>query len=1429
MLLYHLCLGQVAPCFVFTHLIDANDLKKILSELFQHMPPPIYKVTKNSKHYSYYYSIIKDVIQYITNEEIFYDQTIFIMLELKELTRIWSEPLFNALISPKDVPERHYKNVLRGISLLLQHNQSLFEAVRLQIYMLLAKIGPKIYIPFYENEIFGIVDAFDNSFMSLYNIQGLRNIPMNQLWQYPSLLKNAKVGTALQNFIIASEPFPNASTCLKTSNLFTLINDSITRNRHFIDVIFKLAHNTLMAKDLDIVQSLVNILSVFKPWIFLAEYEKISPDPAFFVSVLPIYDAPNAPFDIITRFKNDNELLTFLYRLLGIRIDVHDFETISIPKLIEPLMVKLNNNNIKFMSTSPFFLISDEVRNHDMAFIAAYLILSQIISSIQNPSAYNYEEIEHMLDFLRECSFIDDLMIDIFSVVLMKDEDKALFDFDIAELIISSILPYTREIPEYGKIIFQSFSKMNRIRALGISSFDGCFVSSIGSFVTALDNKDFELADHISQENPKFSVVAKAAQAMHQYVETGELSYDSDLLRLELALSMNETSLVHNTSEIYHSLIINRENLDKEQIVQVIEPLSFFNEILNSADESPNIARFPILADYIQYSKIFSQAISDKSKSIFDSIITSDSLTNWETVEKLIGNNALERILRECDIGKSSPCFIELVKTISPIVGRSISMINNSPFEAVKQKQINMIENSSIGSRLKESNNDLSQIVALFEKAEEVYQSKIPHNILALFLEKSLSIKPVPIDLLVDLRLQDNNLFDFEGMKSRVDYYSLSILFPEKISRLSLELYIENFDITQPSQVVTKLIKQNRFLLAERFSKECNISFTDLLIKHVIEILQSSDNPNLSSLINKASHIYQNLPKEYQAKFIKIIGNNKCFTDDAILQMVKEHVNILSPNELINNYYHSLQNTHEFCEIISNLVHKQISSISVSSNEKEKEAFDILNNAHKTMKSIKAKPFPLLSWLHSFVGKSYYLKFQHSYNVENPETLLSACLIYDELDLLMKAQNVFKDINISEYLEKLVQDCLMLTDISAALDITKMQATLGTKLDDISNLQRLLMHPCPVELRIISSRNHVEMTPMYYRVKCIIMGYGGNLINPEQLKAIEPVYHAFASKKELAKYYSNLRNYKQVFAIIQSSPQVSDLIGCALIPALESENWNNLWKYIKRNSIEIENLLKFLKENNLSNALFDIQIFYGMREDAILTGLDAHFDSWKEEIALYKMLLNQMESEINARKEGKQPEKISDDYLNKFHNLVRLQFKFAEHCLTCDLNFDPKLDLIHNLSSSIEPIAYAALFTHEFDLGMEITRLKIQCFKQIVDRLVVALQCSGKEALSKYLIVMQQHSKSQDLVIAIVTNYAEKIDGNKKRLLEFIQNNILFNELKMKLLLEHGFLSEALVVATKIGDKSLYQEVFSSASRANNQSIMKKCQKLIFT
>jgi hypothetical protein len=1226
-----------------------------------------------------------------------------------------------------------------------------------------------------------------------------------------------------------------------------------------------LAHAAIMMKDFVTLNAILETLPDFRPWMFLSDYAILFPDPDLFYSTLELFDSEGWPFNLNNRFKNDDNLLKFMRHMLGDFRD--DVSTTSIPKLLDPVLSTLELPNLHFFQSSDFFTLSDDDRNADFSFIFAFRAVSQVLE------AFNGGMLDdEVFDFcVQHSARSEDLAVDLFSLFFLQRDGMFVCPLSVAAQVLGVLVPYTHSQP----CIAAGFAKVQRQTALNAASISECFVSNNTTFLSALTARDFTLAEVTAAGDPQLTALCESAKAIAAAVAGGSVT---EVAQREWPFVTQEGPIVEPSGN--EEILSRRKGRAETEVLAPfmpvdVEPFTRHFETHEPVDVS---RASPGLHAFVERFDLFSQ-FSDSTDDFVSALVQSERVTDWASIEQLLGPDALEKILLSADLTKATGKMINAIAEVSPLVARAITVTKEGVvskrslrldrLEALVDPEFRgVITGRTDGGsswvtkalttihgheRLLfdhfwkyfhergQMNEDI--LFAILDLADQMFRCDVPDGLVSALVDAIWLVEPFPIAFAEEIHLRWSK---FDENERRLTPDLRWRLFPEKWTQFMDELSDLGIEESNPPVILPKLVESGNLGLATQFASQNGMleSFRKLIVDRVAGILAiGGDVAHFFGEEHALAYgVFEGLPQPLRTRgnktaILAVLGSNLAPSEvDTDSQRDSENVDLSSIKSIaafIRTDFPGLSDPAAVRPRIVKALEDLLERISVTDPREESNAFRTLRRIRFLFSQI-SHVLPIATWVLEFVSRSFSLRFRAAYSfagaLRHPHPLLALCLLYDDIDLLFAAKDAWSSLDLSPYLLHECQLCFSLSETRAASRFIDYQAAHFSTACDVSWVVGVLIHPLPGKIYRHAAIIKVDLTPMDYWVRCITSGELAVAIPRENIEISETVIHAFGGDVELVKCKAAKGDFQMAFA----KPLPLDAWVSSVIPtALAYDYWGTLWRLLQRNAglmagmrEMLGRLFDFLRERRAFRALFDLQNRLGLREDAILTltdMCDCH-ESWKERIESMSKLEQLINREMTERRNGKRAQKVSEASLAKFLQIASIMHEFSTSCRKWQIAFDSKQHLFRS-DVGIEPMLFFALFYKEFALALKISALKPTALDIIVRKLVETLSYAGNSQTTRYLKEMGDQLTGPDyerLASQIVVAAVEKL--RKSEIPQFITGTVNGNDLQVKLLIRFGFLRQAKDICE---NPKLITLIYNAAVENRDQAITEECRRLL--
>lgn len=1499
-ILKQICLGE--PCFYYLYedTISQEFLISYLEALRRLTPAPIYKYVRESPTKSHYYSDIEIILSNYKNIEKT-DQTPIYLNILYRIGEHWSENLFDILQNPQKI-DKNSKNILRNIDKLNSHNPQLLRALQSLVDIVLIKIGEHDFVSHFGIQIFYIYGRIDERF--IVSLPPDLITPQNFFifMGSPAVIGNPRVSQLYQRFISAQNNYPNDFRLLQQNNQFTLLNESIMKNKHFADIIFSNAHNHLMMRDFQIVAKILDPFDDLRPYALLLDYEKISPDQQFLNDIIDYYAKPNFPMNFFGRYRNEDGFFKFISNTIGRTITAKDLLEISITKFLLPTITSLTVEDVLQYGEKEILSYPDEDRIKDFTVIYAFKALEIILNSIQGQPFDDSLLMNLMANI--PVSYHTEFIIDILSLLFLQDETgKFVCSAALTQQVLTVLETFAEE-KELKARIAVGLNKLQRGLVMNAHSISECLLSTQDAVMVAFSNYEYDMAEIISQNDPKLNSICVMAHAISLLQNGHEKLIPKDWFTPQLwinyCLSTGKSTEKITTDDKNILMIVNKRKEDHQifnDYDNILMKINFSN-VLEEAkahfvgkSEPFNYKEFPRLKKFIDYVDLYNKSTqSDSTTSAVDGVIHSDNITDIESMEKLLGKNAIELVLSSKEISTASDSVKAIFNAISPLIIKAseLSCKKNDYSEIILKYKYVFIQRE-FDEVFKTSSNDINMFIMTFLATLQTLKS-ITESILFsaldflddLFLfdvpqehiEKLLSIslrycETISSNFLQELRIRWPQIVDKykDEIKRKIQLSDYLIIFPED-SNISLEKVLNSgIEIRDFATAIKQLVKEDKDNVALDFAINNHMEdeFVNIMKEKIVSKLNDNQTFSVHFSNEEISHkIFHSLPEEHRTLVNQLIITHNGAKAKSLLSIcdefpdiecdielfddfVKNAKDLKSIKSLYGRYTKNMKNKEAINNYTYKLIDKTINDVYVDSFESEQKAISNLSIIESILSSydivsdlLKKK----ILYFNKLVNARLFDRFSVAYSFrgfpDHTENIRNILMKYDEIGLIYDHKELWDD----DIALPLLNQCLNCCNLGFFTEGMKFLENATFPEEDTEDIEKLvndgirtLKHAIPFELRYLSNPINVEIVPPCYKISVIIMGRGGALIGQDQFKALAKLIETFAGLNQVLSFHVTIGQFKELFDVWKRLPPLLQSVQCAIErivkPALYSQQVQQLWQYLAKNDGDresfkpLDDILNFLRSHRMMISLADAQLKLGNFEDAIISLLETENDSGSWKELLARLdILQTAVSKEKAVRSGRQA--VCKIPPARLSKIEQLTRLQRQYIDMC-INGKIRFNKHHDILTNdggAQQMALICLFNQEFTLAVQIADSQ-NCLKEVVEQLVDKVEYAGIEVIKDILAKMSDKMDLDNYAKLSTVIMTTLIPKLKKtNVPQFIVNNIKGAELQIGLLANFNYLTEAMTIARKYGKREGFIIVESAATAVGNHKLASECEKL---
>ena len=719
----------------------------------------------------------------------------------------------------------------------------------------------------------------------------------------------------------------------------------------------------------------------------------------------------------------------------------------------------------------------------------------------------------------------ESILIDLFSLIFLKDGNgEYVCSFEVVEAVISVLSVYWKKGVDYlaagaARVLIGKHISSDQ-------SLAKCFLDPVGIVSDLLAMKDFAQALVVSEPIPRLHRICHTAYAMDQLRRSFSSPVIEDrevvnMLNLEYCLSTFdkvEYALEHCQAgdDVMKILHDRKDKSIMDRMVCVARPKTleyltskinaFFegksNEIISDANDFVNG-----FMRYLELFKKFASIDATTIQDILDSIIQSDAIPDWQALSKILGDNALEKLLSSCDIRKASAKLVGIVKEISEIIALVIQLSAGITEEIVPYNHV------------MKSWKDQRNMVPDSLDTASLYDCDY------LGIRDMLFTAELDIDSVCDLRYRfwDEFQQDLSFYQEHLTFQQFLTVFPEYMEFIFADVDHEN---AQPKSVVDKLFSTKHINVAYQVAKKfgCDKYFMDKLVMEVKNCLEMGADVGIyfKECEQLATTAYSLLPDKFhnsknQLIFLKIedhstdmeiaVGTEydscreilRLFPslncDQELIELARQEISkstddVATMFLLANDYIRLMKNPHPVVSLICNKVFEKIDRTKVDTIESERNALSLLYTSLNILRHTKLclanascvafayeTQVLKIEFLLKFASSLVYSKFGSEYSFagfQRPSFLVSIAEICSKVDMnaILREINGLWPLAMNTVRLTTLLNIVQLGLLDQARQFIHKQARYHLKNESdirlVYQLKELLTHPIPAEIHLIA-------------------------------------------------------------------------------------------------------------------------------------------------------------------------------------------------------------------------------------------------------------------------------------------------------------------------------------------------------------------------
>lgn len=815
----------------------------------------IYEKSKKINNIFYERNFIYKILKSLDNEYYDYDLELELGMKcLKGLTDHASKLIIKN-IDEDNFDDKNATNLSFCLLAIMNQYPGLFHTLKIMFQKMLKKINYERLFKVVGIDMLYFFTEFPISFFFEYI--DIEWVNFNTFFKYP-ICYESNFGKDIQKKLIEKFNYPSVIPNLSDSINLSLLNSSISKRLHFVDLINKSLTEYLAIGDLDTVKVGFGQFIDFIPYFIVNNHSIIYSDFELYKEMFSLVQNENTNISrLISMFKNDDKLIKFL--ISGLKIDVNEYELVrkSIPYIAKDKIKDFNY--ILENEENEFFAINKVELQNDFDFLRITFILYLILSMVNNSNHITTETIkiiEQNINLIKNKIYQEYVIIDIFSIIFLKDDENFVCSSNLTSEIIKLLASLNKNPFINGAFYIYKNSQTKKIG----SKIENWFQQISLNFYDYLYDKNWEKANEMSLYLPYLQDLYLKAYNMEQLISNNKEPYNK-ILYLEKYLTCFDENLEYDFSDYQelikiHNKILYPLQLEKwketNNLVSFVEYTSTFIEKIKFIKQNKNKFGSSSLSKFVHYISLYYSCSSLNSSITFESIndiFNFDlkaslsgpfNIGEYEQTQKLANLfkiDLIEFILNNLNVFHITNDFLQ-------------NLLNKYPLETIALSITKKIEIKV--------NHNYQKLYKYFKEENKEPNSNYIFEILK---------NPNDYDDLlykIDHKELYKILKEFDDYKLANQYYEIFIFISyvelEDEAQIGKIRFLHNYNIHSSSKTSTKIIKKlinsNNFEAVLEYLKYCvpksNLSS---LLCYVFDFFSSN--------ISKIEQIFITFPKKF--------------------------------------------------------------------------------------------------------------------------------------------------------------------------------------------------------------------------------------------------------------------------------------------------------------------------------------------------------------------------------------------------------------------------------------------------------------------------------------------------------------------------------------------------------------------------------------
>ena len=479
-------------------------------------------------------------------------------------------PFLKTVGESKEMSDAEAKNFCFQVLQLRHMNTSLFYSLRPAYANVLVNVGMGRAIEAIGPEVLAFLLEPHLDFFKTWNKADAKNIGSIFNAMYPILFESVELSQMLQEKGARDSQFPQP---FMNNNDVSLANTALLRGGHFFDVYAKEVENFFVKGNFMGVPQEVEKFEEFLPFFVVIHQPILYSDIFNAQGILNDRDwSGTVAEETISRMKNDCLLLYNCQDVTEQEIQPKNLIQKSLPFVYQHC---LNNEGVLNYSDLKFFLIEDAAAETDFNFMRYYRAISIFLTFFQNPGKHIHEkleEIKKMIDGVGNIAFRSYLILDLFSCIFLKQNDKFLCHPNAARGLMRLLEVYNAEVKtEYISGAYAKLETKRKKKNKSEVTLEDYFDANHNEIYQAIHEKKWDLANQLTRYLPYFRKLYKRA-ALRNALVSGlpppeDTASEDKNVKLEISLSSFQPSMFKGTVKYfpeYKSIVAERQRCASE-------------------------------------------------------------------------------------------------------------------------------------------------------------------------------------------------------------------------------------------------------------------------------------------------------------------------------------------------------------------------------------------------------------------------------------------------------------------------------------------------------------------------------------------------------------------------------------------------------------------------------------------------------------------------------------------------------------------------------------------------------------------------------------------------------------------------------------------------------------------------------------------------